>query len=101
MSPPVLKNGSASDELGMAPRALSPRQISLVAASSVGKWPRVLMILRSWALMLSMALGVFDSAYAVVAGRRTSSVIGVRLWPLAGKGARSHRRNAGTTSLVI
>ena len=34
------------------------RQISLVAASSVGKWPRVLMILRTRAFRLSMALVV-------------------------------------------
>jgi hypothetical protein len=36
----------------------SASQISLVAASSLGKWPQVLMILRSYALTLSMALVV-------------------------------------------
>ena len=36
----------------------SASQISLVAASSVGKWPRVLMILRTRAFRLSMALVV-------------------------------------------
>ena len=37
---------------------LRASQISLLAASSLGKCPRVLMILRSWALMLSIALVV-------------------------------------------
>lgn len=36
----------------------SASQISLVAASSLGKWPQLLMILRSYALTLSMALVV-------------------------------------------
>ncbi|KPX93821.1 Unknown protein sequence [Pseudomonas amygdali pv. mori] len=39
--------------------ARNPSHISFVAASSVGKCPRVLMILRNWALMLSMALVVY------------------------------------------
>ena len=37
---------------------LRASQMSLVAAASLGKWPRVLMILRSLALTLSMALVV-------------------------------------------
>ena len=36
----------------------SASQMSLVAASSVGKWPRVLMILRNCALMFSIAFVV-------------------------------------------
>ena len=44
----------------------SASQISLVAASSLGKWPRVLMILRSRAFTLSMALVRFYSTVDLV-----------------------------------
>lgn len=37
----------------------SSNQMSFVAVSSVGKWPRVLMILRNCALMFSMAFVVY------------------------------------------
>jgi len=39
-------------------------QINLVAASSLGKCPRVLMILRSWLLTLAGGGGAVDSSVA-------------------------------------
>lgn len=44
-------------------------QINFVAASSLGKWPRDLMILRSLALMLSMALSMGSSSRWVPLGQ--------------------------------
>ena len=37
----------------------STSQMSLVAASSLGKWPRILTALRTWALRLSIALVMY------------------------------------------
>ena len=49
---------SLADRLQSAVIFRSAIQINLVAASSLGKWPRVLMILRSRAFTLSIALVV-------------------------------------------
>jgi len=48
-------------------------RISLVAASSLGKSPRVLIILRSRALMLSIALAVY-TAFRTAGGNTKNGI---------------------------